>query len=197
MASSQQRKYANQIKPIRQNGHLLLVTLLLANMIVNESLPIISDPILGGGVQSVIVSTVLIVMCVLRSKDASRSLRIFHHWVTSTLSLECVLPRRIVLTQTLSSDACSLGSFAEIIPQSVCTRHGLYIGAKMVFFVRILLWTLVRLSIIVPCTCHLVQCRRELLRGLSRKSLNLYSAHIMASSTVALVCIFPPLFFVF
>ena len=62
LASSQQRKYANQIKPIRQNGHLLLVTLLLANMIVNESLPVISDPILGGGVQSVIVSTVLIVM---------------------------------------------------------------------------------------------------------------------------------------
>ncbi|KAH8984594.1 DUF21-domain-containing protein [Lactarius akahatsu] len=89
-----QRKYANQIKPIRQNGHLLLVTLLLANMIVNESLPVISDPILGGGVQSVIVSTVLIVI------------------------------------------------FAEIIPQSVCTRHGLYIGAKMVPFVRILLWTL-------------------------------------------------------
>jgi len=40
----------------------VLVTLLLANMIVNESLPVISDPILGGGVQSVIVSTVLIVM---------------------------------------------------------------------------------------------------------------------------------------
>ena len=57
-----QRKYANQIKPIRQNGHLLLVTLLLANMITNESLPVIADPILGGGVQSVIVSTVLIVM---------------------------------------------------------------------------------------------------------------------------------------
>jgi hypothetical protein len=80
MASSQQRKYANQIKPIRQNGHLLLVTLLLANMIVNESLPVISDPILGGGIQSVIVSTVLIVMCVLRSKTVL--LRIFRHWVT-------------------------------------------------------------------------------------------------------------------
>jgi metal transporter CNNM len=62
MASSQQCKYANQIKPIRQNGHFLLVTLLLANMIVNEPLPVISDPILGGGVQSVVVSTVLIVM---------------------------------------------------------------------------------------------------------------------------------------
>ncbi|KAI0259761.1 hypothetical protein BC834DRAFT_974002 [Gloeopeniophorella convolvens] len=89
-----QRKYANKIMPIRQNGHLLLVTLLLANMITNETLPVISDPILGGGVQSVIVSTVLIVI------------------------------------------------FAEIIPQSVCTRHGLYIGAKMVPFVRVLLWTL-------------------------------------------------------
>lgn len=38
----------------------------------------------------------------------------------------------------------SFGSFAEIIPQSVCTRHGLYVGAKMVGFVRVLLWTLVR-----------------------------------------------------
>ena len=42
----------------------MLVTLLLANMITNETLPVISDPVLGGGVQSVIVSTVLIVMCV-------------------------------------------------------------------------------------------------------------------------------------
>ena len=83
--SSQQRKYANQIKPIRQNGHLLLVTLLLANMIVNESLPVISDPILGGGVQSVIVSTVLIVMCVLRLKTPRR---IFRHLVTSSAAKE-------------------------------------------------------------------------------------------------------------
>ncbi|KAE9405402.1 DUF21-domain-containing protein [Gymnopus androsaceus JB14] len=58
----EQRKYANKIKPLRENGHLLLVSLLLANMIVNETLPIIADPVLGGGVQSVVVSTVLIVM---------------------------------------------------------------------------------------------------------------------------------------
>ncbi|THH14931.1 hypothetical protein EW146_g5473 [Bondarzewia mesenterica] len=89
-----QRKYANKIMPIRKNGHLLLVTLLLANMITNETLPVISDPILGGGVQSVVVSTILIVI------------------------------------------------FAEIIPQSVCTRHGLLIGAKMAPVVRVLLWTL-------------------------------------------------------
>lgn len=63
-SSRKQREYANKIKPIRKNGHLLLVTLLLANMIVNETLPVISDPVLGGGFQSVVVSTVLIVMYV-------------------------------------------------------------------------------------------------------------------------------------
>ena len=55
-------RWGGKIEPIRKNGHLLLVTLLLANMIVNETLPVISDPVLGGGVQSVVVSTVLIVM---------------------------------------------------------------------------------------------------------------------------------------
>ncbi|THH02246.1 hypothetical protein EW145_g6773 [Phellinidium pouzarii] len=87
-----QREYANKIKPIRKNGHLLLVTLLLANMIVNETLPVISDPVLGGGVEAVVVSTVLIVI------------------------------------------------FSEIIPQSVCARHGLYIGAKMAGITRILIY---------------------------------------------------------
>ncbi|TDL17072.1 DUF21-domain-containing protein [Rickenella mellea] len=91
--SPKQQEYANKIKPIRKNGHLLLVTLLLANMIVNESLPVIADPVLGGGIQSVVVSTVLIVL------------------------------------------------FAEIIPQSICTRHGLYIGAKMAGPVQILIYT--------------------------------------------------------
>ena len=52
----------------------------------------------------------------------------------------------------------SLGSFAEIIPQSVCTRHGLYVGAKMVGFVRILLWTLVRLFYCVGDLARVVQC---------------------------------------
>ncbi|KAJ7447234.1 hypothetical protein FB451DRAFT_1290745, partial [Mycena latifolia] len=89
-----QREYANKIKPIRRNGHLLLVTLLLANMIVNETLPVVADPVLGGGVQSVVVSTVLIVI------------------------------------------------FAEIIPQSLFTRHGLYLGAKMAGFTKVLIYGL-------------------------------------------------------
>ncbi|KAG6916014.1 hypothetical protein DXG01_008825 [Tephrocybe rancida] len=86
-----QREYANKIKPIRKNGHLLLVTLLLANMIVNETLPVIAEPVLGGGLLGVIVSTVLIII------------------------------------------------FAEIIPQSLFSRHGLYLGAKMATLTRCLI----------------------------------------------------------
>lgn len=34
-----QKKYASRIQPIRKNGHLLLVTLLISNTLVNETLP--------------------------------------------------------------------------------------------------------------------------------------------------------------
>ncbi|KAF8530139.1 hypothetical protein BU17DRAFT_22833, partial [Hysterangium stoloniferum] len=96
--TAKQREYAKKIIPVRKNGHLLLVSLLLANMIVNETLPIISDRVLGGGVSAVAVSTVLIVI------------------------------------------------FSEIIPQSICTRHGLYVGAKCAIPTTILMYSLFIIS---------------------------------------------------
>ncbi|KAG1782109.1 hypothetical protein EV702DRAFT_1069701 [Suillus placidus] len=121
----QQKRYAEKIMPIRKNGHLLLVTLLLANMIVNETLPVISDPILGGGVQSVVVSTVLIVI------------------------------------------------FSEIIPQSLCTRHGLYFGAQMATFTRVLIyllgvfaWPIAKLLELVLGSHHGIMYRRGELKEL-------------------------------
>ncbi|KAJ2719288.1 hypothetical protein GGI07_005305 [Coemansia sp. Benny D115] len=58
-----QQLYAKRIQPIRKNGHWLLVTLLLGNTIVNETLPIIMHTVLGGGgVTAVIVSTAAIVL---------------------------------------------------------------------------------------------------------------------------------------
>ncbi|KZT59176.1 DUF21-domain-containing protein, partial [Calocera cornea HHB12733] len=89
-----QQEYAKKIQPIRKNGHLLLITLLISNMVVNETLPVISDEVLGGGVYAVVISTVLIVI------------------------------------------------FSEIIPQSVCSRYGLVIGAVMAPYVRVLIWAL-------------------------------------------------------
>ncbi|KAI8049717.1 hypothetical protein BDF22DRAFT_698351 [Syncephalis plumigaleata] len=77
----QQRKWAARIQPIRANGHLLLVTLLLTNTLINEALPIVMDSIIGGGLVAILASTGLIFV------------------------------------------------FGEIIPQSICARHGLRIGA--------------------------------------------------------------------
>ncbi|KAJ7128923.1 DUF21-domain-containing protein [Mycena crocata] len=121
----EQRKYATKIMPIRKNGHLLLVTLLLANMVVNETLPIIADPILGGGVQSVVVSTVLIII------------------------------------------------FAEIIPQSLFTRYGLYLGAKgapftqgLIYALGIVSWPVAKLLEFVLGAHHGIIYRRAELKEL-------------------------------
>ncbi|KAJ1871966.1 hypothetical protein LPJ55_003485 [Coemansia sp. RSA 990] len=97
--TEQQRMYAKRIQPLRQNGHWLLVTLLLGNTIVNETLPIVLDSVLGsGGVSAIIISTASIVL------------------------------------------------FGEIIPQSLCARYGLAIGAFFVYPVRALQYLLAPLG---------------------------------------------------
>ncbi|KAF1803792.1 hypothetical protein FB192DRAFT_1277127 [Mucor lusitanicus] len=78
-----EKKYAKQVLKLLSRGkHWVLVTLLLSNVIVNETLPIILDSVLGGGWKAVVMSTALIVI------------------------------------------------FGEVIPQSICVRYGLAIGAK-------------------------------------------------------------------
>ena len=76
-----EQRCATKIEPLRRNGHLLLVTLLLVNVIVNETLPIMFDAINFTGAWAVLMSTCLIVV------------------------------------------------FGEIIPQAVCAKYGLQIGA--------------------------------------------------------------------
>ncbi|KAJ1514866.1 hypothetical protein HMI54_013324 [Coelomomyces lativittatus] len=86
-----EKYYATLIKPIRKQGHWLLVTLLLANVIVNETLPILTDTLWGGGWPAVMISTTLIVI------------------------------------------------FGEIIPQAICSRYGLAIGANFRWVVQFLM----------------------------------------------------------
>ncbi|KAL3488363.1 hypothetical protein BJX62DRAFT_180532 [Aspergillus germanicus] len=79
-----EQKHARTVlKLIAKGKHWVLVTLLLGNVVVNESLPIVLDKALGGGWAAVLGSTVLIVI------------------------------------------------FGEVIPQSVCVRYGLPIGAYL------------------------------------------------------------------
>lgn len=88
-----EQKHAERVYNLLKKGkHWVLVTLLLSNVIVNETLPIVLDRSLGGGWPAVLGSTVLIVI------------------------------------------------FGEVIPQSVCVRYGLQIGAFMAPAVLGLMW---------------------------------------------------------
>ncbi|KAH0555831.1 hypothetical protein GP486_006226 [Trichoglossum hirsutum] len=79
-----EKRCAEAVLRLLQRGkHWVLVTLLLSNVITNETLPIVLDRSLGGGWPAVLSSTVLIVI------------------------------------------------FGEIIPQSICVRYGLPIGAYL------------------------------------------------------------------
>ena len=58
-----EKHYAAIVEPMRKKGHMLLSTLLIANMLANESLPIILDEMFSdGGYLAVITSTALIVL---------------------------------------------------------------------------------------------------------------------------------------
>ncbi|WVO13451.1 hypothetical protein L204_101067 [Cryptococcus depauperatus] len=58
-----ERKSANKVLRLLAKGrHWVLVVLLLGNVIVNESLPIFLDDVLGGGLYAVIASTTMIVI---------------------------------------------------------------------------------------------------------------------------------------
>lgn len=56
-----ERKHAASVlKLLKRGKHWVLVTLLLGNVIVNETLPIILDRSLGGGWAAVVISTTAI-----------------------------------------------------------------------------------------------------------------------------------------
>lgn len=86
--SSSEKKYAKAIEPVRARGNFLLCTLLLGNVLVNNSLTILLDD-LSNGLYAVIGATLGIVIC------------------------------------------------GEIIPQAICSRHGLAVGARTIWITRL------------------------------------------------------------
>ena len=85
--SENEKRYAKTITPFRKRGNFLLCTLLLGNVMVNNTATILLDD-LSNGIIAVVVSTMCIVV------------------------------------------------FGEIIPQAVCSRHGLAVGAKTAWITR-------------------------------------------------------------
>ncbi|KAI7793633.1 metal transporter CNNM4 isoform X2 [Triplophysa rosa] len=86
--TSKEKRYARKIEPIRNKGNYLLCSLLLGNVLVNTTLTILLDDLIGSGLGAVAASTVGIVI------------------------------------------------FGEIVPQALCSRHGLAVGANTIVLTK-------------------------------------------------------------
>ncbi|XP_062453025.1 metal transporter CNNM4 [Rhea pennata] len=82
--TDKEKRYARKIEPIRRKGNYLLCSLLLGNVLVNTTLTILLDDLIGSGIGAVVASTIGIVI------------------------------------------------FGEIMPQALCSRHGLAVGANTI-----------------------------------------------------------------
>uniref|UniRef100_H2L5B6 Metal transporter n=1 Tax=Oryzias latipes TaxID=8090 RepID=H2L5B6_ORYLA len=86
--TDKEKRYARKIEPIRSKGNYLLCSLLLGNVLVNTTLTILLDDLIGSGLGAVVASTVGIVI------------------------------------------------FGEIVPQALCSRHGLAVGANTIMVTK-------------------------------------------------------------
>nr|XP_033805967.1 metal transporter CNNM4 isoform X2 [Geotrypetes seraphini] len=86
--TEKEKRYAKKIEPIRRKGNYLLCSLLLGNVLVNTTLTILLDDLIGSGFVAVIASTIGIVI------------------------------------------------FGEIVPQALCSRHGLAVGANTIILTK-------------------------------------------------------------
>lgn len=86
--TDKEKRYARKIEPIRRKGNYLLCSLLLGNVLVNTTLTILLDDLIGSGFGAVVASTVGIVI------------------------------------------------FGEIVPQALCSRHGLAVGANTILLTK-------------------------------------------------------------
>jgi metal transporter CNNM len=144
-ASSEERakaRDARRVMPLREDGNLLLTTLVLGTVAVNSLLSILMAD-LTSGLTGFLISTVVIVL------------------------------------------------FGEIIPQALCSRHALAIGARLVPVVRVLLLVMypvakplsLSLDLLVGKEVGTIFSRRELVQLLEiharQKMLNAEEAHIV------------------
>uniref|UniRef100_A0A4W5KZW3 Metal transporter n=1 Tax=Hucho hucho TaxID=62062 RepID=A0A4W5KZW3_9TELE len=86
--TKKEKRYASKIEPIRRKGNYLLCSLLLGNVLVNTTLTILLDDMIGSGLGAVVASTISIVI------------------------------------------------FGEIMPQALCSRHGLAVGANTIMVTK-------------------------------------------------------------
>ncbi|KAG8913647.1 hypothetical protein FRC01_004447 [Tulasnella sp. 417] len=116
---------AEAVLSLMEKGkHWILVTLLLCNIVINESLPIFLDSEIGGGIAAIFISTATIVVFGQRVSP--------RRW----LAVPYTVYNRILIIQITSTNA------DRIIPKAVCAKYGLAVGARSATPVLILMYLL-------------------------------------------------------
>lgn len=87
-----EKEYAQIIMPVRKHGNFLLCSILLGNVLINNTMAILLEDLTGSGLLAIVSATVGIVIV------------------------------------------------GEIIPQAICTRYGLTVGAKTIWFTKFLMF---------------------------------------------------------
>lgn len=84
-----EKEYAKVIKPIRKNGNFLLCSILIGNVLINNTMAILLDDLTGSGLIAIVGSTV------------------------------------------------SIFIVGEIIPQAICARYALAVGARTIWLTKV------------------------------------------------------------
>ncbi|KAG8913523.1 hypothetical protein FRC01_004496 [Tulasnella sp. 417] len=126
-----ERANAEAVLSLMEKGkHWILVTLLLCNIVINESLPIFLDSEIGGGIAAIFISTATIVIF-------GQSAFIFQRVSQRRrLAVPYTVYNRILIIHITPTNA------DRIIPKAVCAQYGLAVGAKSATPVLILMYLL-------------------------------------------------------
>lgn len=121
-----ERKNARRVLRLLDRGkHWVLVTLLLSNVIVNETLPIILDSLFGGGWQAILISTALIVIF----GEYVYIHRYYFYWEIKWLTVIIIIGSFLNVGWRNGGRRNAL-QLIHCILVAVCVRHGLAIGAQ-------------------------------------------------------------------
>ncbi len=143
----EEKQFAKTILPVRKRGNLLLCTLLLGNVLINSALSILLAGKLdvskcpASSAEMEGMHTAPLITKVHQGSGPDKRPEYVRErtgiWPFPLTNFVLVFPDLTTGPIGLVTSTIIILIFGEIVPQSICTRHGLEIGARCIWLVRI------------------------------------------------------------